>query len=283
MNPIMLLLAAGLLCDTFSFSTILLPVVDGPLERKTALIWMHPDRERGIVRESAHSLGNCSSLEWMGSTVIGSMEQAIVQNDAQGGKPSPHPPGEVTIEILPLRNELRVMIDGKLYKKYKIALGKPQTPTPAGDWKVINKYTNWGSGFGTRWIGLNVPWGIYGIHGTNRPSSIGQDASHGCIRMRNHQVEELFEWVKVGTTVSILGHALGEPHRNPRDLARGDSGADVQLIQSRLRSAGYYEGPCDGKFRASTEQAMKAYEKAHGLPVDGVVNQHDYMAMGLLE
>jgi hypothetical protein len=44
----------------------------------------------------------------------------------------------------------------------------------------------------------------YGIHGTNMPNSIGKAASHGCIRMRNHDVEELFELVQVGDPVELL-------------------------------------------------------------------------------
>jgi len=57
-------------------------------------------------------------------------------------------------------------------------------------------------------MGLNVPWGIYGIHGTNKPWTIGQFASHGCIRMRNKDVEELFEWIPVGTNVLIEGRKM---------------------------------------------------------------------------
>ncbi len=41
-----------------------------------------------------------------------------------------------------------------------------------------------------RWIGLNVPWGVSGIHGTNMPGTIGSEASHGCIRMLDKDVEE---------------------------------------------------------------------------------------------
>jgi lipoprotein-anchoring transpeptidase ErfK/SrfK len=44
----------------------------------------------------------------------------------------------------------------------------------------------------------------YGIHGTNVPSSIGSKASHGCIRMRKADVEELFELVKVGDEVEMV-------------------------------------------------------------------------------
>ena len=61
----------------------------------------------------------------------------------------------------------------------------------------------------------------YGIHGTNRPTSIGKAASHGCIRMRNQDVEELFELVQVGDEVELatdvsaeMAKAFGE---NPVD------------------------------------------------------------------
>lgn len=188
-----------------------------------------------------------------------------------------------SIVIDPINNRLTLFIDGAPYKTYPIALGKRETPTPVGELKVINKYKNWGSGFGTRWIGLEVPWGTYGIHGTNRPSSIGRDVSHGCIRMLNKHVEELYELVDVGTRVVILGHALGEPHIEARRIAKGDSGADVQLIQSMLKSAGYFKGVCNGRFGAATERALKAFEKDHSLPIDGVMSQHDYLELGLVE
>jgi hypothetical protein len=54
---------------------------------------------------------------------------------------------------------------------------------------------------GTRWVGLNQKG--YGIHGTNEPGSIGKARSHGCIRMRNHDIEQFFTMVSVGDTVEI--------------------------------------------------------------------------------
>jgi lipoprotein-anchoring transpeptidase ErfK/SrfK len=45
----------------------------------------------------------------------------------------------------------------------------------------------------------------YGIHGTNNQGSIGHNVSHGCIRMRKADVEQLFEIVKVGDVVEIVG------------------------------------------------------------------------------
>ena len=54
---------------------------------------------------------------------------------------------------------------------------------------------------GTRWLGLSRKG--YGIHGTNQPRSIGWRASHGCIRMRNPDIEELFELVRAGDVVEL--------------------------------------------------------------------------------
>ena len=45
---------------------------------------------------------------------------------------------------------------------------------------------------------------IYRIHGTNEPSSIGKDASSGCIRMLNDDVSELYKFVKVGSQVTVM-------------------------------------------------------------------------------
>jgi hypothetical protein len=55
---------------------------------------------------------------------------------------------------------------------------------------------------GTRWMSLGYKG--YGWHGTNRPESIGRAASHGCIRMRNRDVEELFDLVRVGDEVDLI-------------------------------------------------------------------------------
>ena len=56
---------------------------------------------------------------------------------------------------------------------------------------------------GTRWLGLDRKG--YGIHGTNAPKSIGHAASHGCIRLRNRDVERLFSMLRVGDVVEIRG------------------------------------------------------------------------------
>jgi lipoprotein-anchoring transpeptidase ErfK/SrfK len=108
-----------------------------------------------------------------------------------------------------------LMEDGHVLKVYPIAVGKKSTPSPDGNFHIATRIVKptWykpgktvGPGpanpLGTRWMGLGYKG--YGIHGTNMPNSIGKAASHGCIRMRNHDVEELFELVQIGDPVELL-------------------------------------------------------------------------------
>ena len=128
--------------------------------------------------------------------------------------------------------------DGEQIKKYNIAIGTEENPSPIGVFRVIEK-GKWGKGFGGRWMGMNVPWGVYGIHGTTRPDSIGRAASHGCIRMRHRDVIELYELVKHGTVVEVYGGPFGPFGKGFRKLYPGDSGADVMEVQRYLKLKGY--------------------------------------------
>jgi len=111
--------------------------------------------------------------------------------------------------------KLAVMEDGKVVKIYSVAVGKRSTPSPVGEFQVINRVaapsyykpglvvpTGPENPLGTHWIGLDSK--NIGIHGTNQPRSIGRRASHGCIRMKNEDVAELFARVRVGDAVEIL-------------------------------------------------------------------------------
>lgn len=101
--------------------------------------------------------------------------------------------------------------------------------------------------------------------------------------MHNRDVIELFEMIPLGTNVTIYGHVLGDPSHEPRELAENDVGGDVQLIQFRLKSAGYYKGICNGKFRSDTTGAVKRFQQDHYMVQDGVVSVKFYNKLGLLE
>ena len=156
--------------------------------------------------------------------------------------------------------------NGAEYKQWPISGGTPDTPSPIGSW-LVTDIENWGSSFGGSWIGLNVPWGQYGIHGTTQPWAVGsRNISHGCIRMRNADVAELKEIISVGTPVHIKYDNV--PFRN---LAKGEIGSDVLILQVMLMKLGLYSDVVDGKFGTSTFSAVYQFQTHEKLTPDGIV------------
>ncbi len=188
---------------------------------------------------------------------------------------------DIRIVINLYSRRLLVYKDDQIWKNYPIAIGKPTTKSPVGEWAIINKSKSWGGGFGTRWLGLNVPWGSYGIHGTNKPWSIGSAASHGCIRLHNQHVEELFEIIPVKTRVKIIGTRL--PIDVAKPLKSGQMGLEVMQLQENLRDRGYRIDYLDGRYGDSTVQAVQELEKQYGLYPDGRADENVLYLLGLPE
>lgn len=173
------------------------------------------------------------------------------------------------------------LLDGdKLIKEYKCATGKPTTPSPIGVWKIVGK-DNWGEGFGGYWMGFNVPWGKFGIHGTIYPNSIGWQSSKGCIRMNNKDVAELYKIVRVGTTVTIYGGPYGAFSYGLRNLKPGAIGSDVYEIQKLLKKKGYYNGYVDGKYGTSLKYAINKFQKDNKLLISDTLTIPFYRALGI--
>jgi lipoprotein-anchoring transpeptidase ErfK/SrfK len=120
--------------------------------------------------------------------------------------------------------KLAVMEADRVVKVFATAVGAPATPSPSGIYRIVASIpdpTWYGKGkvigpgknnpIGTRWLGLDLKG--YGIHGTNNPASIGHNASHGCVRMRNHDVEELFGMVRIGDRVELYAERTPELDR----------------------------------------------------------------------
>jgi lipoprotein-anchoring transpeptidase ErfK/SrfK len=110
--------------------------------------------------------------------------------------------------------KLVLMENGAAKRVYPVAVGKPSTPSPAGQFTIVRRvsdptYSHHGNvvapgprnPVGSRWMGLSAKG--YGIHGTNEPNSIGKAASHGCIRMAKADLEELYALVAMGEAVEI--------------------------------------------------------------------------------
>ncbi|MFW5893675.1 MAG: L,D-transpeptidase family protein [Verrucomicrobiota bacterium] len=110
----------------------------------------------------------------------------------------------------------------EVFKLYETGIGR-QNRTPTGTFKVTSKqkepawtppgkiipYGDPENVLGTRWLGLTPTDETdpnlrgYGIHGTWEPETVGTAASEGCVRMRNEEVNELFDLVPMGTAVRI--------------------------------------------------------------------------------
>lgn len=130
-----------------------------------------------------------------------------------------------TITVDLSTNTLRLLDGSDVVREYDVGTAMQGYSTPPGTWKVIDKRENptwynpapdtWGAGMplvipggpnnplGTRALYLDAP-GIR-IHGTPDTGSVGSYVSHGCIRMRMWEVEELYPLVPIGTPVLIYG------------------------------------------------------------------------------
>ena len=117
--------------------------------------------------------------------------------------------------------KLALIENDQIVVVYPVAVGAPVSPSPVGTFSIVNRVSNptyykpgkvVGPGasnpIGTRWIGLSVKG--FGIHGTDNPRSIGHAKSHGCIRLRNQDVERLFERVRPGDVVELHAERTAE-------------------------------------------------------------------------
>lgn len=166
--------------------------------------------------------------------------------------------------------------------RWPVAVGKGETPTPIGVFKINKRFAPDGGGFGTRFLGLNVPWGMYGIHGTDKPGSIGSYASHGCIRMFSKDVEKLYSIVPNWTTVVIEDGPYGQLGYDLSTLRKGDRGSKVVAAQKRLWQLGYYQGGFDGVYGPAMSAALKNLKKDHGLPEEDLIDRATWDAMGVI-
>jgi len=117
--------------------------------------------------------------------------------------------------------KLALLENDRVVTVYPVAVGAPVSPSPVGSFTIVNRVANptyykpgkvVGPGaanpIGTRWIGLSEKG--YGIHGTDNPRSIGLAKSHGCIRLRNQDVERLFDRVRAGDVVELHAERTDE-------------------------------------------------------------------------
>ncbi|HQP91563.1 MAG TPA: L,D-transpeptidase family protein, partial [Candidatus Omnitrophota bacterium] len=120
--------------------------------------------------------------------------------------------GRFNVLVDKSQNILILKSDSDVVKTFRVSTGKDNI-TPVGTFKIVNKlkdpsWTHEGqlipagdkrNILGTRWMGFDIPG--YGIHGTTIPESIGTQATAGCVRMLNNEVELLYDFLPIGTEV----------------------------------------------------------------------------------
>ena len=147
----------------------------------------------------------------LGSAVVGSVAiGAVVAAPAQA---------ETSIRISLKNRYLTLLDDGKVIATYPVAIGAPESPTPAGDYSVtkMDPAPTYHKGakiiapgpknpVGVRYMAyVQIGAGEYAIHGTAWPNwvKLRSAVSLGCIRMLNDDVIQVFNRVKVGTPVIV--------------------------------------------------------------------------------
>ncbi|KHE70043.1 L,D-transpeptidase family protein [Halobacillus sp. BBL2006] len=198
-------------------------------------------------------------------------------------------------------NQLAFYENGTLQKVFPVATGRTRNLTPEGKFSLVNKVKNrpWykenipggdpRNPLGARWLGIKVPgdWGhtsgnVYGVHGTNNPSSIGTYASSGCIRMYNKDVIWLYERADKNIPVYITSSSLSFTALAQKfgvgakkevagyetfneTLRYGSKGDSVKILQRKLSIT------ADGSFGPQTLRAVKKFQTSKGLVADGIV------------
>ena len=134
------------------------------------------------------------------------------------------------------RRLLTVFENGRPLRRFPVAVGMPGWETPVGSFRVLEKTINpvWehpqkgthtpsgpANPLGSRWIGFHQDcqgrrgWDgeqmldikgcvVTGFHGTPYNWTVGQALSHGCVRLHDQDVREVFELVSLGTPVTVL-------------------------------------------------------------------------------
>lgn len=192
------------------------------------------------MRLKASSSGATHKARVLATLLILASAEAL----AQTSNVRPSPRREVVVTI-PAR-KLAVVEEGRVLKVCRVAVGAANSPSPAGEYKIINRLTNPGyyhkgtviapgpaNPLGTRWLGLSRKG--YGIHGTNEPRSIGKAASHGCIRMAKADLEQIFEMLQIGDSVVVrddideqTAEIFGEPQNSVVAQASSPATSDGQ-------------------------------------------------------
>lgn len=123
--------------------------------------------------------------------------------------------GQWSIRVNKTHNDLVLYLNDRFFKRYAVGTGE-FSKTPVGEFKIVDRiaqptwwhpdgrtiaYGDPDNLLGTHWLALDIKG--YGLHGTWEPDTIGKQASAGCVRLLNEDIEELYTLAPIGTPVVI--------------------------------------------------------------------------------
>ncbi len=184
-----------------------------------------PDLDAEVIVDLAHPIESGSPLVFQVLNERDGWVEVLLPVRPNGSK------GWVlgsTVELT--RNQYRIEVDtgahrltvfenGRVRMEVPVAIGTGATPTPLGEFYLTEllqppdptgpygTYAYGLSGYSETLQSFNGGDGVIGLHGTNDPSSLGTDVSHGCIRLANETITELAKILPLGTPVVITGPA----------------------------------------------------------------------------
>jgi lipoprotein-anchoring transpeptidase ErfK/SrfK len=163
-----------------------------------------------------------NGASWLSTTIAAAVALTLARpaTAAEAERSVDTPATRRVVVSIPDR-KLALLENDRVVGIFPVAVGASVSPSPVGTFTIVNRVSNptyykpgkiVGPGrtnpIGTRWIGLSAKG--YGIHGTDAPASIGFAKSHGCIRLRNQDVEQLFARVRSGDVVELHGERTPE-------------------------------------------------------------------------
>ena len=186
----------------------------------TAFEWRNPFPDPVVTPETLPDIRS--------DTLLGASNQSPIRLwPFQAARPPESPPektasAENSVQLV-LSLDLRLLevrTVGQPSVFYEVAVGQSGWQTPQGEFRVTHKLENpaWQhpitheqippgpeNPLGTRWIGF---WSDgraqIGFHGTDQEDLIGEAVSHGCVRMRNQDIEALYQQVEIDTPVTVI-------------------------------------------------------------------------------
>lgn len=185
-----------------------------------AFEWRNPFPGPVVTPETAPDIRSDTLLVIGDQRPVGSRPSRVFTR-MSGSTPAEAPPVETPVQlVLSLESRLlEVRAANQPSVFYEVAVGQADWQTPQGEFRVIDKLENpaWQhpitheqippgpeNPLGTRWIGFwSDGQAQIGFHGTNQEELIGEAVSHGCVRMRNRDIEALYQQIAVNTPVTV--------------------------------------------------------------------------------